>query len=389
MSTFRVDTDLLGEARQEITSLSGLCEEAYKELFEEHTRIEPMSGAGMSYRAEKIKDLSNDVKNYSARLLNISIKLDRIITSMLSREMNSESILKAGSYNAESFEQQMARFDEFCSNSKPSPAETSAEDGRIDPQLIKNAVEKLCNMYGLNDPSKVYNYITKFLDDPEATMISKYIGTMQNYNKILNALKEGDTAEFSKAVLDYSDSVIGFVTGGFERFEGLMDAADKAGLEKITTYTPIVSIFIDSIKAGIDSYDKYSADGDFSLLDQSLTGMDVGATGLVAVGLEAVGLIPVAGKPLEIALKPVAKELKISERISGACRSYGDFLYKQYIPNDPVLNEMFTNSGDVGKFFTAILAEVESISDGLIFINNPLAFFAKYGIKNAMNGYAQ
>lgn len=199
--------------------------------------------------------------------------------------------------------------------------------------------------------------ISKFVDDNNPISVMKYIKLL---DKIINYYKDGihSKADWIIDGLDVDKSFISANKAFYKVLEKLSlvpKASENSSLwGKSVAYAPVANVILDTLISGVESYNKYSADGDFTFAEGNEMVLDASIDGLSACIAGFIGLIPVVGPAGSTIYTLADKKYGFTESVKNGIKDFGkgqaadiyESIYSNYN-----MSEFYDNANPVTQVF--------------------------------------
>ncbi|MBD5145365.1 MAG: hypothetical protein HDT21_05550 [Ruminococcus sp.] len=199
--------------------------------------------------------------------------------------------------------------------------------------------------------------ISKFVDDNNPISVMKYIKLL---DKIINYYKDGIHSKTDWLIdgLKVDKSAISANKAFYKVLEKLSlvpKASENSSLwGKSVEYAPVANVILDTLISGVESYNKYSADGDFTFAEGNEMVLDASIDGLSACIAGFIGLIPVVGPAGSTIYTLADEKYGFTESAKNGIKDFGKGqaadIYESIYSNDN-MSEFYDNANPVTQVF--------------------------------------
>lgn len=199
--------------------------------------------------------------------------------------------------------------------------------------------------------------ISKFVDDNNPIPVMKYVKLL---DKIINYYKDGihsktdwliDGLNVDKAAISANKAFYKVL----EKVSLVPKASENSSLwGKSVAYAPVANVIFDTLISGVESYNKYSADGNFTFAEGNEMVMDASIDGLSACIAGLIGLIPVVGPAGSYIYTLADKKYGFTENAKSGIKDFGKGqaadIYDSIYSNEN-MTEFYDNANPVTQVF--------------------------------------
>lgn len=199
--------------------------------------------------------------------------------------------------------------------------------------------------------------ISEFIDENNPISVIKYIKLL---DKIINYYKNGIHSK-TDWIIDGLDVDKSFISSNeafykvLEKLSLVPKASENSSLwGKSVAYAPVINVVLDVLISGVESYNKYSADGDFTFAEGNEMVLDASIDGLSACIAGFIGLIPVVGPAGSTIYTLADKKYGFTESVKNGIKDFGkgqaEKIEESICSNDEIRN-FYNNTNPVTKVF--------------------------------------
>ncbi len=300
-------------------------------------KLKNYNGFGIEEQIANLKKCSTKLRNYKKDVKTEFYSLVRIVDIINDYESRAKGILEANT-----------------SSIAESIITTIPDNENNKRNLVKeigNWIQEFFSSLAEDDQ------ISKFVDDNNPISVMKYIKLL---DKIINYYKDGihSKADWIIDGLDVDKSLISANKAFYKVLEKLSlvpKASENSSLwGKSVAYAPVINVVLDVLISGVESYNKYSADGDFTFAEGNEMVLDASIDGLSACIAGFIGLIPVVGPAGSTIYTLADKKYGFTESAKTGIKDFGKGkaadIYESIYSNDN-MSEFYDNANPVTQVF--------------------------------------